>query len=97
NNQNVRIEGDYINKDNSDFAADDTKHNQTYGSYTNVHKNAEPLYWQNTGSVSVKNYINGDASGGFTDYFILKVSWNKASVLNNKETDMIYITAGMTN
>lgn len=95
NEQTVKVEGSYINQNGS--VADDSQHSLTYGEYTNVQTNAEPLYWRNSTPISVKDWIDsGDESKGFTDYFILKVSWDSNSVLNNKETDMIYITAGMS-
>ena len=55
-----------------------------------VQKNAEPLYWQNT------DPIEHQASElSFVDYYILEVSWDSTQVVNDKETDMVYLTAGM--
>lgn len=63
------------------------------GSYDNVQKNAEPLYWlaEENGLKSIKP-INTTENNQFYDYYILTVSWDKNTVVNNKETDMIYIS-----
>ena len=86
------IIGDYINKDPSSKIATDSQHEATYSAYdkANVQINAEPLYWQNSAPIT-PNYVNG----GFADYYILEVSWGPSEVKNDKETDMVYITAGM--
>lgn len=67
-----------------DSAADDTV---TEYPYVNVY--AEPLYWQ-VKNLPVTGQI-GDA--GFVDYYVLKITWDGKGLTNNKETDMIYITA----
>ena len=63
-----------------------------------VQSNAEPLYWlaregdlnvlqpKHTGTTSPGN-------GYFCDYFVIKVHWDQGTVINNKETDMVYLTA----
>lgn len=84
------VEGSYLNQNGTDIIANNTKHEITYGTYTNVQENAEPLYWQNNTKIDI--VPNGS---GFTDYYILEVSWDGTSVKNDKETDMVYITAGM--
>lgn len=73
------LTGKYLN---GNGIADNTLHAATYGTYASVQKNAEPLYWQSTAQVS-----NGE------DYYKLTVAWEAGT--NNKETDMIYITAGI--
>lgn len=57
-------------------------HSETYGEYNYVQVNAEPKYWQTADAVS----INRDE----VQFYILRLNWNQA--INNKETDMIYIT-----
>lgn len=57
-------------------------HSETYGEYNYVQVNAEPKYWQTADAVS----INRDE----VQFYILRLNWYKA--INNKETDMIYIT-----
>lgn len=85
------ITGKYINMESTEFLADSTQHKATYGEYNNVQKNAEPLYWQSSNPIpAVKN-----VEEGFVDYYVLEVSWEYSKVKNDKETDMVYITAGM--
>lgn len=62
-----------------------TQHAATYGTYGNVQDNAEPLYWQSEVQTS-------NAEGN--DFYVLVVSWSGGSK-NDKETDMIYLTAGI--
>ena len=87
------VDGSYLNQDNTTGIANKTKHTETYDSYGEnyVQKNAEPLYWQNNTSITPSN----TEATGFVDYYILEVSWEKDKVENNKETDMVYLTAGM--
>ena len=63
-----------------------------------VQSNAEPLYWlasenglnvmkpQNVQTNEVTN------SAYFCDYYVLKIHWDEGSVINDKETDMVYLT-----
>lgn len=78
------LRGDYLNR--SDSIADSSLHSATYGSYANVQKNAEPLYWQSETQVS--NESTGE------DFYVLVVSWGNG-MENDKETDMIYLTVGI--
>jgi uncharacterized protein (UPF0333 family) len=67
-----------------------TFHEHNYGTYNYTNKYAEPLYWQATNlPVNSEGRIDG---GYFVDYYVLVITWNE-SFVNNKETDMIYITA----
>lgn len=69
-----------------DANAQETKyHTETYGTYTNVQKNAEPLYWLAKRTANAKNGI---------DYYVLVVSWTDTNV-TNKDTEMIYISASL--
>lgn len=61
---------------------DGTLHSVTYGDYDKVQKNAQPLYWQSEVQTS-----SGE------EFYVLVVTWDAG--VNNKETDMIYITAGI--
>mgnify|MGYP004488481649 FL=1 len=61
---------------------DGTLHSVTYGDYNKVQKNAQPLYWQSEVQTS-----SGE------EFYMLVVTWEAGA--NNKETDMIYITAGI--
>ena len=85
------ITGSYINRESTEFLADSTQHEATYGKYNNVQKNAEPLYWQNDTAIKAEE----KDEKGFVDYYVLEVSWQNGTVKNDKETDMVYITAGM--
>ena len=74
------LAGNYRNLSGS--LADGTLHSATYGNYNQVQKNAQPLYWQSEVQTS---------SG--VEFYVLVVTWEAGA--NNKETDMIYITAGI--
>ena len=82
------LEGQYLNQksDTTPPLADNTYHEKTYGQYAIVQKNAEPLYWQS---------YQMDIKRTNPQYFILEVSWDN-SIKNNKETDMVYLTAGIS-
>lgn len=69
---------------------------------------AEPLYWQTTNPLQAKavdadandvSYDEYEAVYGkkedkkFLNFYILEVSWNAGDVTNDKETDIVYITA----
>ena len=63
-----------------------------------VQSNAEPLYWlarENNLNVLQPKHTGTTSSGNgyFCDYFIIKVHWDQGTVINNKETDMVYLTA----
>lgn len=81
--------GSYLNGDGASQNAKDDLHGQTYGSYSHVQANAEPLYWQSD-KVEIPN-IQQDYR---RDYYILEISWG-SNLKNNKETDMVYLTVGL--
>lgn len=86
------VAGDYLNQ-NESSTANDSKHDITYGEYESsyVQQNAEPLYWQNSDPIQPSG-----TGTGFVDYYILEVNWeDQSTIKNNKETDMVYITAGV--
>lgn len=80
-----KVEGEYLNKNNS--IADKTRHGTTYGDYSQVQKNAEPLYWQSELIPRTKKEHN----------YILIVTWPKCddTTVVDKDTEMIYLTAGI--
>lgn len=86
------IQGAYLNKQADKQIANENKHNDTYGDYNNVQINAEPLYWQNTSPI---NPVGIENESGFVDYYILELSWTTGEIKNDKETDIVYLTAGM--
>ena len=66
-----------------------------------VQSNAEPLYWlaQENGLNVMKpesrNVHTNPTTGSayFCDYYVIKIHWDKNTVINDKETDMVYLTA----
>ncbi|MBO4432109.1 MAG: hypothetical protein J5852_01120 [Clostridia bacterium] len=82
------ISGSFLNDTtiSGEKLANSTKHTETYGSYNNVNKYAEPLYWQTT------NMEHGYISGDFINYYILRVNVGDKAV-NDRETDVICIAA----
>ena len=90
--KDTELLGAYLNQDGETKIANDTLHDKSYGTYSSVQKNAEPLYWQSTESITP---TTATGEKGFVDYYILEVSWENGEVPNDKETDMVYITAGM--
>lgn len=83
------VKGSYVNWVDSGLAGN-SYHEATYGEYTNVQKNAEPLYWKSESqgfTQTAKPYIS---------YYVLEVSWGGdqgPNVYNTKETDLIYLMA----
>ena len=81
---------------------EDTYYGRTVGSsayvdpsYKNTderQKFAEPLYWQTKNAVNAAENDDDTTDSVKRNYFILEVSWND-SVNNDKETDLIYLTA----
>lgn len=89
-----KIEFEAKNKDETitseDIAKiDDSYYKMTYGDYSEVDKYAVPIYWISTES------IKGSESGAsFANYYILRVKWKTATKENDRETDILYISAG---
>ena len=85
------LAGTFLNKNTSAQRIlakdDDTYYDRTYEMYDKYHENAVPIYWQTT------SVIHGNVIGEFTHYYILRVIWTTATAQNNKETDIIYISA----
>lgn len=101
--ETVSYNGHYLNRQ-SDFAAWDTGdyHDKTYGTSaavdsgpdSDVHTNAEPLYWQVQRSLPIDGSVSRDS---FFHEYILRVSWNsedpdKAPSAEYKDTDIVYIS-----
>lgn len=81
---NSSLTGSFLNPNTANSSIAGTQlHNDTYDSFSRVQINAEPLYWQ-CGPIPT---VDGE-----TLYFILEISWG--NLVNNKETDMIYLTVG---
>ena len=69
-----------------------TYYGRTYSTYTYTNKYAVPLYWQSGTTVDDKIEPTNVVDNSFYDYYILRVRWSETRV-NNKETDIIYISA----
>lgn len=70
--------------------ANSTKHTATYGSYANVNRFAEPIYWQTDSSIAT-GLARADR-GAFVKYYILRVHKGTKNI-NDRETDVICIAA----
>ena len=63
-----------------------------------VQSNAEPLYWlAGDNGLSVmkpQNIQNHEVTNSayFCDYYVIKIHWDEGTVINDKETDMVYLT-----
>ena len=63
-----------------------------------VQSNAEPLYWlaseNGLNVMKPKNVQTNPTTGSacFCDYYVLKIHWAEGTVINDKETDMVYLT-----
>lgn len=78
-----------LGKNKTDSTGDPKNYYQnTYGTYDNVDKYAIPLYWQ-INDIAPENVENH----AFCNYFILRVKWDSENRTNNKETDILYISA----
>ena len=82
------LSGTYLNKAaGEEILANATKHGATYGSYNNVHKYAEPIYWQTT------NTQMGNIYDDFVNYYILRIRYGENEMPIDRETDVICIAA----
>ena len=65
-----------------------------------VQSNAEPLYWlaseNGLNVMKPQNVQTNPATNSayFCDYYVLKIHWDEGTVINDKETDMVYLTVG---
>lgn len=78
-----------LGKDQTDSTGDTKNYyEKTYDDYNNVDKYAIPLYWQ------INDIVPTDVENHeFCNYFILRVKWDSENRTNNKETDILYISA----
>lgn len=94
--------GDFKNLTNDSSGSHQTAlstgayHTLSYGVYSAIHSDAEPVYWQATGVSAFPGRSNPNKDS-FSRHFILRVRWN-AGELDNiaKETDIVYITVKAT-
>lgn len=84
------ITGRYLNQNSTTLLAETQGdyHSATYGSANtnSVQKNAEPLYWVSNSQAHGKNDF---------DKYVLKISWDASPNITDKETEMIFLTAGL--
>lgn len=84
------ISGSYINvNEEKDFHkyADQTQHQQNYGTYDQVQIHAEPVYWLMDNAYSVPD--EQPVQDLYNTYYVLTISWTE----DTKETDVFYILA----
>ena len=97
--------GSYINATSAgDYKyANGTQHSTNYGTYSNVQKHAEPIYWlvKNSENTDNENKLvcdkansidinkNGTSKTYYRTYFVCEISWTE----DTKETDIFYILA----
>lgn len=95
------LSGDYVN-DTYDTKSARNVGNTQYEdpSYKNGEdpdsrqKFAEPLYWQTNPAIQANDseYDADNSERSFINYYVLEVTWG-AGVINDKETDLVYLTA----
>lgn len=94
------IAGKYINPDttgSSDYYkyADASKHSYNYGTYNQVQKHAEPIYWlaEDDLQATTGNKIEVAGTECYRTYYVCEVTWTETE----KETDIFYILAKNVN
>ena len=100
------IEAKPLNKMNKTEIAAHQSHTLSYGdekglnpvTTDKVQSNAEPLYWlaseKGLNVLNPENVQTDETTGSayFCDYYVLKIRWDEGTVINDKETDMVYLT-----
>ena len=100
------IQAKPLTKMNATEITDHQSHSLSYGDEkglnpvetSKVQSNAEPLYWlasENGLNVMKPENVQTNEitkSQYFCDYYVLKIHWDENTVINDKETDMIYLT-----
>ena len=91
--RSTEVQGQYLNETSAGSKLASSKyHEETFGEYNSVQANAEPLYWQCSGITSVPDSSSWGAKPFFKT-FVLEIDWTGLTEYNNKETDVIYISA----
>lgn len=101
----IALAGSYVNNTtkNSRTIGNNQYTDKSYTNGESIQDFAEPLYWQVTSAINPKEIYEGTTSYNaysgvsgkdkeFLNYYVLHVEWD-ASVINDKETDIVYITA----
>ena len=104
NNANAGIGGRLIAKDNGSSAVAKDLTARSYDGGEHYQAYANPVYWVKR---DIPVYTEEKGDDGFTHSYVLRISWvmkgenddvgNLEVVQNNKETDVIYITASADN
>ena len=95
-----------LNKLNKTEIAAHQSHSLSYGdekglnpvNTNKVQSNAEPLYWlaseDGLNVMKPQNIQNHEVTNSayFCDYYVIKIHWDEGTVINDKETDMVYLT-----
>lgn len=102
------LSGVYINRSTENYTNPSLTRNIGTTAYQNPSYNngsnpdarqayAEPLYWQTANPIIANddNYDEDDSESSFLNYYVLRITWGD-DVKNDKETDLIYITAQVT-
>lgn len=98
--ERTTLEGGYLNRQEGTkvASASGIYHDKTYARsddlvnvYDNVQINAEPLYWKNSQPLQFPARAD-EGLGVYINYYVLRISWDE-NVVNNKETDMVYLMA----
>lgn len=97
NLNNGQYTGAYLNSSNgTDATPNGIDYERAYGSYTNTHSDAKPVYWQATNVSAIPGSVNTEKAP-FSRHFILRVSWPAGSFDNtDKETDIVYLSVKAT-
>ena len=99
--------GGYINSNNAVRIIGTTNYTEkSYEASDHRQIYAEPLYWQTKSPILAKGkdsdnvsydeynaFYDKSVDNKFLNFYILRVSWGAGDVSNDKETDLIYITA----
>lgn len=91
--ETAAISGSYINEDNgqadsSHKYANQSYHQQNYGTYDKVQIHAEPVYWLMDKAYTIPEDQEPE-DGLYNTYYVLTISWTE----DTKETDVFYVMA----
>ena len=105
----ARAYGGYINKNENITQrriGTNLYSEKSYNTGDSLQRYAEPLYWQTKSPIIAKatdsagvsfdeynSFYHKSDENKFLNFYILHVSWSSGEVANDKETDIIYITA----
>ena len=94
------LSGEFINETGDSYSSrtlgNDSYEEPSYAAGNERQKFAEPLYWQTDVPINANDSSIDelkDDEKAFRNYYVLEVSWNNTLITNDKETDLIYLTA----